>query len=81
MPDPGSDKLSFMVKEKERLTKLLNSVKDDIEKIKSEYPYTMNILVQSPAQIEARKAELEEEIKHLNEALAAYTSRIEELLG
>jgi len=80
MPDPGSDKLSFMAKEKERLIILLDSVKDDIEKIKSEYPYTMKTLVQSPAQIEARKAELEEDIKRLDVALAAYASRIEELL-
>lgn len=75
-----SDGLALLVKEKERLTKLLQSVKDRIAEIKTEYPYTMKSLIQSPDKIEARKAELEENIKQLNEMLATYTAKIEEML-
>ena len=76
-----SESLTVLAKEKERLTKLLQDVKDSIAEIKSEYPYTMKSLVQSPAKIKARKTELETHIKQLNETLAAYTARIEEMLG
>jgi type I restriction enzyme M protein len=74
------DVIPQLMKEKERLSKLLQSVKDRIAEIKSEYPYTMKSLVQSSEKTEARKAELEASIKQLNETLAAYTAKIEEML-
>jgi len=76
-----SDGIDSLIKEKERLTKLLQDIKDRIAEIKSEFPYTMKSLVQSHEKTEARKAELEDRIKHLNEVLAAYTERITEMLG
>jgi len=81
LPEDKPDAMAQLVKEKERLSKLLQSVKDRITEIKSEYPYTMKPLVQSPEKTNARKTELEAEINQLNETLAAYTARIEEMLG
>lgn len=75
-----SDGFKVLLKEKERLLKLLQSIKEKIANIKSEYPYTMKPLVRSPKKIEARKAELEERIGQLNEALSVYKARIEEML-
>ena len=75
-----TDGLAFLMGEKERLTKLLQVVKHRTAEIKLEYPYTMKSFVQSPEKIKARKTELEDHIKHLNEALAAYMARIEEML-
>ena len=80
LPDPGEDKLAFFMAERERLAELLQSVKADIEQIKSEYPYTMKELVNSPEKTKERKAELDEEIDQLNEILATYKARIEVLL-
>ena len=74
------DGLAVLMKEKERLTKLLKSIKDRIAEIKSTYPYTMKSFLQNPDEIEERKAGLKEYIKQLNEALSAYTERIDEML-
>ncbi len=76
-----ADPASQLVKERERLLKLLRSVREGIAKIKSEYPYKMKTFLQSPEEIEARKTELESRIEQLNERLAAYKARIGEMLG
>ena len=76
----GPDSTAQLTKEKERLSGLLQKVKDRIAEIKSEYPYTMKLIVRSPEKTEARKTELQEYIGRLNETLAAYTPKIEEML-
>ena len=76
----GPDSTAQLTKEKERLSGLLQKVKDRIAEIKSEYPYTMKPIVRSPEKTEARKTELQEYIGRLNETLAAYTAKIEEML-
>jgi hypothetical protein len=74
------DGLAALMKEKERLAKLLQNIRDSIAGIKSEYPYTMKSLLQNPEKVNARKIELEENIDQLNDVLATYTTRIEEML-
>ena len=81
IPVENRDGFAVLIKEEERLTELIESMKNIINKIKSEYPYTMKPLVQSPEKIEARKAELELHITQLNEILSFYQARIEEMLG
>lgn len=81
LPDEKSDgTVAFLIREKDRLTKIIQSIKLRIKKIKSEYPYTMKPIVQSPEKIEERKSELKEKINSLKEVLSAYTRRIEEML-
>lgn len=69
-----------LAKEKERLLKLLQAVKGGISEIKSQFPYTMKAFVQSPEEIDARKAELQGQIEKLTEALTAYNDKIAEML-
>jgi hypothetical protein len=76
----GPDATAQLTKEKERLSTLLRKVKDRIAGIKTEYPYTMKPVVQSPEKTEARKVELQEYIARLRETLAAYTAKIDEML-
>lgn len=76
IPGEKADPAPRLVKEKERLSKLLLSVKEDIAKTKAEYPYTMKTLLQSPAEIEERRAQLESRIEQLRESLAAYRAKI-----
>ena len=80
VPAKKADGLAVLVQEKERLTKLLQDIKDNIVEVKAEFPYTMKSLVQSPTKTTARKTELEKHIQALREALAAYTVRIDEML-
>ena len=80
LPEDQLDALPLLVKEKERLYGLLQLTKDKIAEIKSGYPYIMKSLVQSPEKVEARKAELEDDIKQLNELLDVYSAKITEML-
>jgi Mg2+ and Co2+ transporter CorA len=81
VPAEKADGVALLMKEKERLEKLTQNIRDRITAIQSEYPYTMKALVRSPAKIETRKAELEKHIQELQEVLAVYTARIDEMLG
>ena len=76
----GPDSTALLTSARERLLGLLQTVEERIVEIKSEYPYTMKPIVQSPERTEARKTELREHIGRLNETLAAYTAKIEEML-
>jgi ElaB/YqjD/DUF883 family membrane-anchored ribosome-binding protein len=80
LPDNKPDAISQLAKEKERLSGLIQSVRDRIAEIKSEYPYTMKSLVRCPEKIAERRAEFEANIERLNETLAAYTAKVEEML-
>jgi hypothetical protein len=73
--------LDSLGNEKERLVQLLISVKDEIASIKSSYPYTMKLFVQSRSKIEVRKAELERKVEQLSAMLAVYMMEIDLMLG
>lgn len=80
MPEYSAEALSFLNAEKERLGAALSSIREQIVKIKSEFPYTMKDLVDDPKQIAEKRAELENTITNLKEAYDYYAARIEELL-
>lgn len=80
IPDEKENSMVMLVREKERLTKLVQSINEKIDEIKSEFPYTMKSFVGSPEEINARKAELQEVIDSLKELLEAYNERIKEML-
>ena len=72
--------LTILTKEKERLSKTIELIREQITEIKSEYPYTMKDLVDDPEQIAKKKAELEETINELKEAYDIYAERLKEML-
>lgn len=80
IPAEETNGMAALLKEKERLLKLLQTSKDRISEIKAEFPYTMKEFIQSPDKIEERKAELQEQIDQLTEVLAAYNKKISKML-
>jgi len=75
-----TDALSLLVKEKERLSELIKGLKEDIIKIKSEYPYTMKSLIQDSEKISEKKKELEGIIEEWEKALDFYKSKLSETM-
>lgn len=80
IPNEQADAMTELKDEKERLSKLLQNLKDRISEIKLAFPYTMKEFVQSPEKINARKAELQEQINRLSEVLTAYNKKIDGML-
>lgn len=80
IPEKSENGLTILAKEKERLSKTIELIREQIEGIKSEYPYTMKDLVDDPEQISKKKEELEETIKELKEAYDIYAARLKEML-
>lgn len=80
IPEDQKDSMTQLAEEKKRLTVLLNIVKESIEMIKSEFPYTVKEIINEPEKIAARKAELKNIIHQYEEAMYAYKARIKEML-
>lgn len=81
IPEQNENGLTILLKEKERLTKSLKIIRNQISEIKSNYPYIMKELVQDPEQIAEKKTELEELIEELKAIHNLYTARLKDLLG
>lgn len=80
VPEVGENAMAVLTKEKERLSKSLELIREQISEIKNEYPYTMKDLVEDPEQIAEKKAEFEELIEELKEAYNLYAERLKALL-
>ena len=76
----GKSTPAVLAAEKERLKKLLNSVIDSIEKIKSEYPYTMKEILDDEAKTEQKKQEFEDILCRYRELIVIYKAKLEEML-
>lgn len=72
--------MSILAKDKERLTKTLEIIREQIANIKSEYPYTMKELVNDPEQVAEKRMELEKMIAGLKETYDLYAARLKEIL-
>ena len=75
-----SDVQAELLREKERMLSLIQELRDDIAKIKNEYPYTMKEIVQSEEKTAEKRGQLEELIIQLKKNLEFYQSRIGEML-
>lgn len=80
LPEQHKDALTQLNEEKERLQNLLKTIRDSIEQIKSEYPYTMKEIIEDEEQIEQRKRELENVLSQYNELISIYKAKIEEMI-
>lgn len=70
----------YLVKEKERLSNMLQVIKDNITEIKQRYPYTEKELLSSQEKIDVRKADIEEMLHQYEDMIAVYSAKIEEML-
>lgn len=80
LPEQHKDALTQLKEEKERLQHLLKAIRDSIEQIKSEYPYTMKEIIEDEEQTEQKKKELENILSQYNELISIYKAKIEEMI-
>jgi len=80
IPEQSENGLTILAKEKERLTRTLELIREQISEIKATYPYTMKDLVADPEKIAEKKKELEDTINELKEAYDLYAARLKEML-
>ena len=80
VPEHSENGLSILAKDKERLIKTLELIREQIANIKSEYPYTMKELVNDPEQVAEKRTELEKMIAELKEVYDLYAARLKEML-
>jgi len=80
IPEQSENGLTILAKEKERLTRTLELIREQISEIKATYPYTMKDLVEDPEKIAEKKKELEDTINELKEAYDLYATRLKEML-
>ena len=80
MPEKNQDVMTQLVEEKERLKSRLKIIKESIEKIKSEYPYTVKEILEDADKIELKKEELEDILSQYNELIEIYKIKINEML-
>lgn len=80
LPEQHKDALTQLNEEKERLQNLLKAIRDSIEQIKSEYPYTMKEIIENEEQTEQKKKELENILSQYNELISIYKAKIEEMI-
>lgn len=81
LPDAHEDAMKVLLREKERLEKVVASIQDDMASIKAEYPYTMKELLSDEGRVNEKKQELETIIKQYQKMAAYYQDRINEMVG
>lgn len=79
-PKDDENAMTQLAKTKERLSASIKSIKEDIQKIKTEYPYTMKEILDDEEKTKQKKAELEEILSQYSEMIIVYKTRIEEML-
>ena len=82
--EPSSDlsemTAAVLMQQRDRLEKLLETVRQEIETIKTTFPYSEIELLKDDKAVEARKAELRELIEEYESAIQMYQERIDELM-
>ena len=80
LPEQNKDAMTQLVEDRERLHGLLKSIRESIDNIKTEYPYTMKDIVEDTEKTEQKKQELESIIKQYNELIVILKTKIKEML-
>ncbi len=80
MVDSNLQRETVLPSEKARTYKMLRHIKDGIDKIKSQYPYTVKDIVEDPKKEQERKQELEEILAYYKEIIKIYKNGLEEML-
>ena len=79
IPEDAEDVMEKLLQERSRLLNLIHSVRTEIRKIKSEYPYTKKELLEDPEKLAAEKQRLHARIDSAKRAAAVYQERIAEI--
>ena len=79
--DDNTDNIEKMRNELIRLDRMISSINGDVEKIKSEYPYTMKDILFDKEQLNQKKQELKDNIDQCDELVSFYKTKIQNLLG
>lgn len=79
LPSEGS--LNHLQKEKQRLEAQVASIQEDIQRIKSEFPFTIKELVLDKAALDKHIETLKQTISQMEEVLDSYKQKINELMG
>lgn len=80
LPETGQTAMTQLMDEKKRLEGMIKNVRERMERIKSEYPYTAKEIVDDPEKVKQRRAELEQMLSEYNEIIDIYKERLAELL-
>ena len=80
LPEKHQDALTQLKEEKKRLNRMVTSIQESINKIKSEYPYCVKDILEDEKKVEQKKAELEELLKQYMELVETYNAKIKEML-
>ena len=80
LPEQHTDAMAQLAEEKKRLQSAVESVRESIAKIKSEYPYTLKDIIDDEEKTEQKKQELEKILGQYNELISVYTARVDEML-
>lgn len=80
LPEQHKDDMAQLVKEKVRLTILLKAIRDSIEKIRSEYPYTMKTILADAEKTGQKKRELEHILRQSDELVLFYQAKLKEMM-
>ena len=80
LPEQHQDTMTQLVAERERLQGLLKSIRESIENIKSEYPYTMKDILEDAEKTEQKRQELEGILEQYMELIAIYREKIAEMM-
>lgn len=80
LPENNKDAMKRLKDEKERLQHSMASIRENIEKIKSQYPYTLKDIAWDDEKTEKRKREYEKIIAEHEKLISIYNAKIEEML-
>lgn len=80
LPESNENALAIFIKEKERLLKMLDLIKEQIVSIKDSYPYNLKPIVLSEQLTADKKVELEDVVSRFKEMIDIYETRIKEML-
>lgn len=78
--EKAEDGMAVLVREEQRLQELVEDVKLEIEKIKTEYPYSMKHFVQDKTAVEEKKADLRAAMSQFEDAHIRYKAIIRDRL-
>ena len=80
IPREHQDAIIQLKEEKERLNKLLASIRESIDEIKNKYPYSVKDILEDEEKVEQKRLELEEILNEYKRLIKMYNAKIEEML-